>query len=170
LYLRAGDASFAMNFAKGYFGIWLQMMLVIGLGVFFSTFLSGPVAMISTLGALVGGFYSEFMYKMATGNTYGGGPAESVIRILTQVNVTIDLEPGLRTTAAVTADRVMGVWLQLMANILPDFGKFSFADYVAYGFNISGDTILTFTCRALGFLVPVFVAAYLCLKTREVAK
>jgi len=170
VYLRAGDASFALNFAKGYFGIWLQMLLVIGLGVFFSTFLSGPVAMISTMGALVGGFYSEFMYKMATGNTFGGGPAESVVRILTQINVTNDLEPSLRTTAVVTADRVMGVWLQLMANVLPDFGKFSFADYVAYGFNISGDTILTFACRALGFLVPVFVAAYLCLKTREVAK
>ena len=42
LYLRARDASFAWNFAKGYFGIWLQMVLLIGFGVTFSTFLSGP--------------------------------------------------------------------------------------------------------------------------------
>ena len=54
--------------------------------------------------------------------------------------------------------------------ILPDFGQFSFADYVASGFNISGDTILIFTCRALAFVLPVFVAGYLCLRTREVGK
>ena len=32
LYLRAADASFSMNFIKGYVGIWLQMMLVTSLG------------------------------------------------------------------------------------------------------------------------------------------
>ena len=82
VYLLAGDASFALNFAKGYLGIWLQMMLVIGLGVMFSTFSSGPVALMTTLGALIGGFFHEFMFKLATGQTYGGGPAESFIRML----------------------------------------------------------------------------------------
>ncbi len=48
----ANDASVELNFIKGYFGIWLQMVLVIAFGVMFSTFLSGPVAMIATLGAL----------------------------------------------------------------------------------------------------------------------
>ena len=57
-----------------------------------------------------------------------------------------------------------------MATILPDFGRFSFAEYVASGFNISGDTILTFTCRAFAFVLPVFVAGYLCLKNREIGK
>ena len=56
MYLRAGDASFAVNFAKGYLGIWLQMLLVISFGVMFSTFLSGPVAMMATLASLVVGF------------------------------------------------------------------------------------------------------------------
>ena len=62
MYLRARDASFALNFVKGYLGIWLQAVLVIALGVMFSTFLSGPVAMLATLGALVGGFFNDFMY------------------------------------------------------------------------------------------------------------
>jgi hypothetical protein len=170
LYLRAGDASFALNFAKGYLGIWLQMMLVIGLGVMFSTFLSGPVALMTTLGTLLGGFFHEFMFKLATGQTYGGGPWESLIRILTQQGETVEMEPGLRTAAALTLDQVTQFWMRLMAAVIPDFGRFSFSDYVADGFNISGDTALMFACRALGFLVPVFVAAYLCLKTREVAK
>ena len=54
--------------------------------------------------------------------------------------------------------------------ILPDFGRFSFSEYVASGFNIPGDTLLTYTCRAFAFVLPVFVAGYLCLKNREVAR
>ena len=53
----ARDASFALNFAKGYLGIWLQMVLVIGIGVMFSTFLSGPVALLATLAASVAAFF-----------------------------------------------------------------------------------------------------------------
>jgi hypothetical protein len=170
MYLRARDASFALNFVKGYLGIWLQMMLVISLGVLFSTFLSGPVAILATLGALLGGFFSDFMYRLATGQTFGGGPFESIIRILTQQNMTSELEPGLRSTVAKTLDQGADVALRGMASILPDFGRFSFAEYVASGFNISGDTLLTFACRAFAFVLPVFVAAYLCLKNREIGK
>ena len=170
MYLRARDGYFLLNFAKGYFGIWLQMLLVIAMGVTFSTFLSGPVAMLATLGALVGGFFNDFMFRLATGQTYGGGPAESIIRLLTQENVTSEMEPGLRTTVAKTLDQPLEFGLRLIAAMLPDFGRFSFADYVAYGFNVSGDTVLTFACRAFAFVLPVFVAGYLCLKTREVGK
>ena len=47
LYLRAGDSLFGWNMFKGFLGIWLQMVIVICLGVMFSTFLSGPVAMVA---------------------------------------------------------------------------------------------------------------------------
>ena len=171
MYLRAGNASFGWNFVKGYLGIWLQSLLVIALGVTFSTFLSGPVAMIATLGALVGGFFNDFMYRLATQQTYGGGPFESLYRLLTQQNVTSELPPGLTTTVVKTLDQPaqFGLWL-LASMILPDFGHFSFSEYVASGFNIPGDTVLMYTCRAFAFLLPVFVAGYLCLKNREVAK
>jgi len=170
VYLRARDASFALNFVKGYIGIWLQMMLVIGLGVMFSTFLSGPVAMLATLGALLGGFFNDFMLRLSTGQTYGGGPFESIIRLLNQQNVTSQMEPGLRTSVAQTLDQAAEFVLRGMATILPNFGRFSFAEYVASGFNISDDTVLTFACRAFAFVLPVFVAGYLCLKNREVAR
>jgi hypothetical protein len=170
LYLRARDASFGLNFIKGYFGIWLQMLLVISLGVLFSTFLSGPVAILATLGALLGGFFNDYMFRLATGQTYGGGPFESIIRILTQQNVTSEMEPGLRTTVAQSLDQAAELGLRAMSMILPDFGRFSFAEFVASGFNISGDTILTFTCRAFAFVAPVFIAGYLCLKNREIGK
>jgi len=170
LYLRASNASFALNFIKGYAGIWLQMLLVISLGVMFSTFLSGPIAMLATLGALLGGFFNDFMFRLATGQTYGGGPFESFIRLLTQQNETSEMEPGLRTTVAQTLDQIAETIMRGMAMILPDFGRFSFADYVASGFNISGDTLMTYTCRAFAFALPVFIAGYLCLKNREIGK
>ncbi len=170
MYLLARNASFAMNFAKGYLGIWLQMTVVIALGVMFSTFLSGSVAVMATLGTLAGGFFSDFMYRLGSGTTYGGGPFESLLRLGTQASITGEMEPGLPTTVAQTLDQGAEFVLQKMSMVLPDFSRFSFADYVANGFNVSGDTILTFTCRALAFVVPVFVVGYLCLKTREVGK
>jgi ABC-type transport system involved in multi-copper enzyme maturation permease subunit len=170
LYLRASDASFPLNFVKGYFGIWLQMLLVITLGVTFSTFLSGPVAMLATLGALLGGFFNDYMFRLATGQTYGGGPFESIIRLLTQQNVTSEMEPGLRTTVAQSLDQAAELALRAMSMILPDFGHYNFAEYVASGFNISGGTLLIFACRGLAFVVPVFIVGYLCLKNREIGK
>ena len=150
MYLRATDASFALNFVKGYLGIWLQAVLVIALGVMYSTFLSGPVAMLATLGTLAGGFCNDFMYRLATGKTYGGGPFESIIRIWTQQNVTSEAEPGLRTAVAQTLDQVAEAGLRVLAAILPDFGRFNFSDNVASGFNVSGDMLLTLLVPGVG--------------------
>ncbi len=170
MYLRARDASFALNFAKGYLGIWLQMVLVIGIGVMFSTLLSGPVAMIATMGTLVGGFFGTFMIKLATGELPGGGPFEALYRLLTQANLVSEMEPGLRTTVLKMLDVPLGFCLWVTAQILPDFGQFSYADYVAYGFDVSPGLIGQRVIAALGFLVAAFVAGYFFLKTREVAK
>ena len=85
MYLRAKDGYFSLNFIKGYIGIWLQMMLLIGLGVMFSTFLSGPVALLATTGMMVGGFFHQFLYEVAFqktmtgGQVFGGGPFESML-------------------------------------------------------------------------------------------
>jgi len=171
LWLHAADARFTTNFVKGYFGIWLQMVLVIGFGVMFSTFLSGPVAMLATVGAMVGGFFSDFLTRLSQGTVLGGGPFESIIRLVRQENMLTELEPGLRTTAAKMADVVAEGGLRVIAAILPPFTNFNYADWVAYGFDISWDPwIWVPTVRALAFLIPVFVAGFFFLKTREVAQ
>ncbi len=170
LYLRARDSSFALNFAAGYLGIWLQMALVIGMGVMFSTFLSGPVAAIATLGAMAAGIFSDFLGEVASGKILGGGPFESGIRIVTQQNLISDMEPGLRTNAAKFADRIVEMALWGISSLLPEFARFDFADHVSYGFDVGNNLLGQCICRALAFLLPVFVAGYLFLKTREVAK
>jgi hypothetical protein len=170
LYLRASDASFTLNFVKGYFGIWLQMVIVIAFGVMFSTFLSGAVAMIATLGFLVGGVFGDFMQQLALGKTYGGGPLESLIRIFSHQNVMSELNPGLGGEVAKMMDLVMGYFLRVMAALLPPFVDFSNAAFVAYGFNVSWDLILVRFVSLLGIVLPVFVIGFFFLKTREVAR
>jgi hypothetical protein len=41
---------------------------------------------------------------------------------------------------------------------------------VAHGFDISSDLVLIYSVKALAFLLPAFIAGYLFLKTREVAR
>jgi len=171
VWLRAADATFTANFFKGYLGIWMQMVLVIGFGVMFSTFLSGPVAMLATVGAMIGGFFSDFLTRLSHGAVLGGGPFEAIIRLVRQDNLMTELDPGLRTTVAKMADMVAEGGLWVIAHILPPFTDFNYADWVAYGFDISWDPwIAVSTLRVFAFLIPVFVAGYFFLKTREVAQ
>jgi hypothetical protein len=170
LYLRAADAPFFVNFAKGYVGIWFQMVLLVGFGVMFSTFLSGPVAMIATLGALVGSLFVNFMSELALGQTFGGGPVESASRLVTQQNIVIPLDSGLTTDVIKMLDFVARGFLFVCSSLLPPLQQFNYADYVAYGFDISASLILMRLLTVLGYLLPVFLVSYFFLKTREVAR
>jgi ABC-type transport system involved in multi-copper enzyme maturation permease subunit len=170
LYLRARDASFTANFVKGFMGIWVRMLLVTSLGVMFSTFLSGPVAMMATLAALILGLYTDFIMGVAQGTIEGGGPVETCIRIVKQMNVTVQLEPGLTTDVVKAADSVFMYFLTTVVSLLPDFGKFDNVNYVAHGFDVPWDVVLVqlFTC--LGFVAAMFAIGYFFLRTREVAR
>ena len=171
LWLHAADARFAVNFFKGYLGIWLQMVLVVAFGVMFSTFLSGPVAMLATVGAMVGGFFSDFLTRLSQHAVLGGGPFEAILRLVRQDNLMSELEPGLRTTAIQMADKVAEKGLWVIAHILPPFTDFNYADWVANGFDVTWNPwVVIPALRALAFLIPVFVAGYFFLKTREVAQ
>ncbi len=170
LYLHARDASFFLNFVKGYCGAWMQMVLVASFGVMFSTFLSGPIAMLATVGSLIGGIFRSSVLELSLGKNYGGGPAESVIRIFTHQNIISEAEPGLQTTVAQMFDAVVRPCLWLAAQVLPEFGQFSCADYLAYGFNIPSAWICEQGFTVLGFSFLLFVAGSFFLKTREVAR
>ena len=170
VYLRAGDASVALNFVKGFYGIWLQVVIVTSFGVMFSTFLSGAVAMVGTLGVLIAGFFTDYLTELGVGPKYGGGPFESFRRLVNQDNVMTDLAPGLGTDLVKLSDQLVQPSLRLMGAILPPFDEFSCAGFVANGFDIPPDFILTRTFMALAFFVPLFIVGYLFLRNREVAR
>jgi hypothetical protein len=170
VYLRASDASFTLNFVKGYLGIWVRMLLVTSFGVMFSTFLSGPVAMMATLAALVLGSSTGFIVEVAQGKIQGGGPVESFIRIVQQRNATTQMEPGLTRDVVETADKGLMSLMTSVTSLLPNFRQFDTVNYVAHGFDIPPDVVLVQFFTGLGYLAAVFAIGYLFLRTREVAR
>jgi ABC-type transport system involved in multi-copper enzyme maturation permease subunit len=170
VYLRPGDASFEANFGKAYLSIWLQMLLVTGFGVTLSTILSGPVALMASISAIVLGFFGQFIRDIATGTAYGGGPIESFIRIITQQNVMTDMEINkILLTIIKGADGVLMHLLQAATYILPDYTQFDTTEFVASGYNIFGALVGEQLVMAIVYFTAVSIAGYFFLKTREIA-
>lgn len=170
VYLRARNASFTLNFLKSYMGIWVQMLLVIGFGVMFSTFLSGPVAMMATVAMLVMGFFKQFVLDVAAGAVQGGGPVESFVRLIKQQNATTQLDPGLSTNVIQGIDQVFMLFMTAVTNLLPDFQMFDNVNYLAHGFDIPPDLVLVQVLTSLAYVLGVFIVGYFFLRTREVAR
>jgi ABC-type transport system involved in multi-copper enzyme maturation permease subunit len=170
VYLWTGNNWFWLNFAKGYAGIWFQMVIVIAFGVMFSTFLSGPVAMLATVMTFATGYFKQFVLDVASGKAEGGGPFESAIRLIEQRNQVTELDEGLGTTVITSFDGIMLVVMRIFTFVLPDFGKFSTAAYVSQGYNIPGALMTQhFIVAALFFLV-LGTIGYFVFKSREVAQ
>ena len=170
VYILDRGAPFIANLAKGYVGIWLQMVMVTAFGVMFSTFLSGAVALMATLSSIVVGYFSNFIYDVATGTQLGGGPIEAWIRMLTQKNVQVELEIGKTPTSIVQGvDLVFMMFMRTMTGMLPDYGKFTTTQYVAYGYNIDGTLMSMQLLTAFCYVFFVSLIAYYLLKTREIA-
>ena len=171
LYLRAADASVTLNFVKGFYKIWMQMLILISFGVLFSTFLSGPVAMISTIGVLIAGFAKSFVIELGFNRTLGGGPFESLYRLMIQQNMVVDLETGVATQFIKAADVVYSKFLLLVGQAVPPLSEYAVYDEaLVRGFNIPADWVLIHSITTLAYVVPLFIVAYLILSNREVAQ
>lgn len=170
VYVLENDGNFALNFVKGFFGIWLQMLMVTTFGVGFSTFLSGPVGMLATLSTIVVGLFHAKIIDLVSGVMEGGGPIEALIRTLTQANLSSDLEIGDFPTLVVKfLDNRFLDALNLITLSLPDYAGFSTTEFVATGFNIEPSLLAMHALRALTYFVFVTLIGYFFLKTREVA-
>ena len=170
VYLLAGEQPFLWNYSKGCLGIWLQMLLATTVGVMWSTIVNTAVSLLSTVGCLVLGFFTDMLVKIATGQSLGGGVFESMIRIARQDNLTQPLDAAISTEAVKSVDLVANKFLRLVSYILPDFSQFYNVGAVANGYNIDGDAMLIQLTAAAAYFVPIAVAAYFFLKLRELAK
>ena len=170
LYIRAADGTFEWNFFKTYFGIWLQMVLVLSLGVMFSTFLSGPVALLATIFVMIMGFASPFVVELSSGKMIGGGPFESAERIMTQDNMISELDKGLKTSTIKAADQGVAMVMRYVTAVLPDFDDSSYGRHLAFGFDVGHSLIARCVIRELGFVLIVLLLGYLFLRQREVAQ
>ncbi|MEM9351812.1 MAG: ABC transporter permease [Planctomycetota bacterium] len=169
-YIRLPDASPAWNLVKVYSSIWVQMVIVVAIGVSASTLLNGPVAMLFTVSFILLGFFKDFFEGVATGTEYGGGPVESLYRLLTQKNIITDLDPGAGATFIQSVDSVLKLFMLAIAQVLPDFSSFSTVGFAAYGFNVPPDRVLQDLTICLAYVAGTAVVGYFLLRTREVAK
>lgn len=171
LYIRSRDANVFLNFFKGYFGIWQQMIILLSYGVLFSTFLSGPVAMFSTFGVMIAAFCRELLMNIAFMRELGGGPFEAWERLITHENLMSDLSNTFGTYLIKFFDVLASGFLCFIGLIIPSFTEYDiYTNYVASGFNIPLNTLGVHGLTTLAFVIPLFITAYLILRGREVAK
>ncbi|MEM9589170.1 MAG: ABC transporter permease, partial [Planctomycetota bacterium] len=157
VYLRPGENPFAVNMLKAYASIWLQMTMVIAFGVMFSTFLSGPVAMVATSVCVLLGFFAEQIYDtrhyIDVGINRGGGPVESMVRLLRQDAMTTELDVDTLAAKVIkTADAGIVYSMDAVATALPNLPKMvETAEYAASGFDIFGSLLARHAIATLGY-------------------
>jgi ABC-type transport system involved in multi-copper enzyme maturation permease subunit len=169
LYLLAKDGSFALNFFKGVFGLWLRLVMVIVVAVACSTYLSGVISLLAVVFLYGTGLFQDFIEELAQGQSVGGGPFEAGLRLLQNQNLTAPLPQTAGTAAATFFDQGFQWVLRRILNIIPDVDRFSWSNYVAEGFNVPGSDMLLSALVLAGYLLPWAVVAYYLMKSREVA-
>jgi hypothetical protein len=170
LFILRNKGNFGLNFAKGLAGIWLQAMVLTAIGVFAGTFLSWPMALLTTLAFYVAGQVAfSFFRDIAFQSLLGGGPAESLIRLVTHDNQMTELTPTLAVVVAKTFDALTMPVLTRLAYIVPNFGALDVSNTVAEGFAVTWPTMLGNVLLALAYALPFSIGGYFILKNREVA-
>jgi hypothetical protein len=172
LYLLDDTRLFEPNFFKGAVGLWYRLLLVTGLAVTCSTYLSGVIAFLSTMFLYVAGLILDFITQVALGQAMGGGPLEAFYRLSRREHPTIPLDPqGQSPVLAVVqgTDKVFQFLLQLFTHLIPDVDRFDLTNFVAEGFDISGMHLFLTGVLFAGYLLPWIVLAYYLIRSREVA-
>jgi len=181
LFIRKPDRPFASGYFKALLGIWLMTVLVVVLGVTASTFTKGPVATLLTLTLLViGSPFRGFMDKLShdylvsvTGGNQaleGGGPLESIVRIVQHMNPSTPLPEGPLTSIVQTIDHGFLAGLSLVRFVIPDFSAYNLSEYTSKGYDVFWATdpgLLPAGLITLAFLLPCIVLGYYSLRFRE---
>jgi ABC-type transport system involved in multi-copper enzyme maturation permease subunit len=169
-FIRLPDGSPLWNLIKAHVSIWVQMVLVIAIGVTCSTLVNGPVAMLFTLSFITLGFFRQMFFDVATGKQIGGGPLESLYRLVTQMNQMSPLPENFGTQMLVAVDYVLKAGMYSLTYVLPNFSALDTVHYVKYGYNIPMNHLGQSLLIGLAYVAGAFVIGYFFLRTREVAK
>ena len=170
LYLLADNGDFGWNYMKGLFGIWLQAMVLTAIGVFAGTFLSWPVALLTTIAFFIAGQLAfGFLIDFTRQAILGGGPFESLIRLVTHDNQMSELAPTAGVVVAKTLDSLVMPIMSMLVYIVPNFQVLDVTNTVADGFAVDWRLMLGNTLLAFAYALPFSIAGYFILKNREVA-
>ena len=105
---------------------------------------------------------SLVLLDVATGDTPGGGPIESLIRMPLQTGAMVELDLGNKVLETVIKGADQGIMYTLVSvfQAIPRFGQFNTADFVAYGFNISGGLVARHLTMTLAYFLLTSLIAY----------
>jgi hypothetical protein len=169
-YILASEGYFAINFLKGTIGLWLRLVIVVGLGVVFSTYLSGVISFILTMAIYLGGFFQDFIRELASEKIVGGGPMESLVRMVNREAMTTPLQATPGVKLALGGDKVYGWIMRRVLDVIPDTDRLDWTNYVAEGFNIGMTDLIPINALMIAaYLLPCALAGYYLMKWREIA-
>lgn len=170
LFLVADQGSFAANYAKGLFGIWLQAMVLTAIGVWAGTFLSWPVALLTTFFFFSSGqVLFPVLRDLASNQMVGGGPFESLIRLVSHQNQLTEIDSTLGVVVARSFDSIAEPLMSRLIYVIPNLTALDVSNSVADGFAVGWGLIARNVLLALAYVLPFTVAGYFILKNREVA-
>lgn len=170
LYILSAPGSFGVNFFKGLLGIWLQAMVLTAIGVFAGTFLSWPVALLTTIFFFIAGqVFFPYLLEFSNQSLLGGGPFESLIRMLSHENQMSELTPTVTVVTAKTLDSLVTPVMARLVYLVPNFSALDVTNTVSEGFYVSWLGMFGNLLLALAYALPFSIAGYLILKNREVA-
>jgi hypothetical protein len=175
LYFRQDDPEggletfwFALNFCKSCIGLWFQMVLVCGLAVFLSTYLSGVITILIVGLLYIGGWCHEFIESVGKGTNFGGGPLEAAYRIMTRYNLTAQLDDVTQKRLNF-GDEGFRWLIRRVQEVLPNVEHYYLTSSVKEGFNIPASQLWYGLLVLVGYLLPWAVLAFFLMKWREVA-
>jgi hypothetical protein len=170
-YLLSGVRDFWQNFLKGVVGMWCTHMLVLGVAVACSTYLSSVISLLGTMFLFVAGLFGDYLRDIAEGRVEGGGPLEAGLRLGTRTPLAKPFEASPTMSLVQSIDTAFSWWVGRIMNLIPDVTRHDLHPYVANGFDIGWfDVILLDNFLPLiGYLAPWAIAAYYLMKYREIA-
>lgn len=169
LYLLDVERPFVLNFYKGVIGIWFWLCMVIGVAVAISTYCSGPITILC-VGFLAGsGLLLDPVQKIAAGVNEGGGPGESLVRLLGRQTLNAPLEETTTTKVVSGGDVAFRLGLKPVLYVIPDPSLYDFKELVGSGFDVPMWQLGLMFVYLLGYLLPWAVLAFYIIRVREIA-
>jgi hypothetical protein len=171
LYLLAAEKPFWQNFLKGVIGMWCTFILVLGIAIACSTYLSGVITWICTMFLFCAGLFTDYLHQIAEGRLYGGGPTEAMYRLLGNRPIGAPIDNSPAATVLRGSDQVFSWWVRRFLALVPDVSRYDLHQYVANGFDIGWTQVLLVDnlLPLVGYLLPWAVLAYYLMKYREIA-
>lgn len=80
-----------------------------------------------------------------------------------------DLPQTTGIAIAQAVDRVLLLWMDLVAQIIPPMERLSLIDFVSYGYDVSLSLLTVNAVTVLGYLIPLVIVGHFFLRSREVA-